>query len=304
MLRLVAERLQRCVRRSDTVARLGGDEFGFILNGTNNREHVSRICEKNIETLSQPFKLGEHTGTISASIGVAFYPKDATKISAHAAQRHQLLRDIAQAVSKNQLHLCYQPIFDLKNQRLLKAEALIRWQHPERGLINPDEFIPVAESSGLIVQIGEWVFQNAIKQLSVWSLKYSNEFGLAINVSPAQLHHLDFHPEKWLETLKDTQVKASQVIIEITESLLIDAAPHVVKKLKTFRDAGVAVALDDFGTGYSYLPYLKHLDIDYIKIDRSFIKNLAYNDDDYAICDAIILMAHRLGLRVIGEGVE
>ena len=185
-----------------------------------------------------------------------------------------------------------------------KAEALLRWQHPSRGLVSPADFIPVAESSGLIVDIGEWVFRNATRQCVLWRALFHADFQISINKSPVQFHNDAGRQNSWVKHLDNIGLGGGGVVVEITEGLLLDTSSAVTAQLLQLRDAGIQVSLDDFGTGYSSLTYLQKFDIDYLKIDQSFVRNLAAGSSDMALSEAIIVMAHKLGLKVIAEGVE
>jgi diguanylate cyclase (GGDEF)-like protein/PAS domain S-box-containing protein len=333
LLNEAAQRLLGCVRESDTVARFGGDEFVLILSDLGDSDSVERINECILQKLSAPFRLGEISVYVSVSIGVTIYPSDATEIEAllrnadqamYAAKnsgrnrfsyytqamqlvaqnRMSLSNDLHNALAGNQFWVAYQPIVEFGTGSIHKAEALIRWQHPERGLVSPAEFIPIAEQSGLIVQIGDWVFRQAALQAKRWQSISGREIQIGINKSPIQFRNdADIHSD-WFGYLKELGVSGSNVAVEITEGLLMDASNTIVRKLLAFRDNGIQVALDDFGTGYSSLSYLKKFDIDYIKIDQSFVRNLVAGSSDLALCEAMIMMAHKLGIKVIAEGVE
>ncbi len=328
-----ARRISGCVRESDTVARLGGDEFTIILSEVDDINSIERIAQMIVDSLAAPFQLQQEAVFVSASLGITLYPNDAKNIDAliknsdqamylsknsgrgrfsyftaslqEAAQtRMRLLNDLRGALPARQLSVYYQPIVEMHSGKIYKAEALIRWQHPERGFVNPIHFIPLAEESGLIHEIGDWVFLEAVKQLKRWREMYASNFQLSVNKSPVQFR-LDGENElPWLKHLGDMALPGSSLVIEITEGLLLNTEINVAEKLLSFRDAGVNVAIDDFGTGYSSLAYLKKFDIDYLKIDQSFVRNLETDQNDMALCEAIIVMAHKLGLKVIAEGVE
>ena len=193
---------------------------------------------------------------------------------------------------------------DLRTGAVHKAEALIRWQHPSRGLVSPAEFIPVAESSGLIIEIGEWVFRQAAAQAKHWRTTQHPEFQISVNKSPVQFHNDAGRQQSWIEHLRGINLDGDAVAVEITEGLLLDTSASVTAQLLQLRDAGIQVSLDDFGTGYSSLTYLQKFDIDYIKIDQSFVRHLNADSTELALCKAIIVMAHELGMKVIAEGVE
>jgi diguanylate cyclase (GGDEF)-like protein/PAS domain S-box-containing protein len=333
LLQEAGQRLKSCVRDTDTVARLGGDEFTIILGELHDLNHVNFIAQEILQRIAEPFALGVEVAYISASIGITLYPNDAREIDTllinadqamytaknqgrnryrwftasmqEAAQtRMWVANELRHALSNNQLSMVYQPIVELTTGLTTKAEALIRWQHPTRGLIPPAEFIPVAEETGLIVSIGEWVFREVAAQLKHWRTDYHPDFQISINKSTVQFHNKGNNYESWLEHLKKAGLPGRSLAVEITEGLLLDASMEVIKQLHEFRGAGIQVSLDDFGTGYSSLAYLKKFDVDTIKIDQSFIMNLAPGSDGMALCEAIIVMAHKLGICVIAEGIE
>ena len=327
-----ARRITECVRETDTVARLGGDEFTVILSELDDTKDVDHIVRKIIKRMASPFLLGEDQVFVSASVGITLYPHDSTDIDAllknadqamyqaknqgrnrfsfftaalqEAAQkRMRLINDLRNALDGNQFRVFYQPIVELATGSIHKAEALIRWDHPAHGMINPSEFIPLAEETGMIVEIGDWIFQHAMVQCKQWRAAYHPGFQVSVNRSPAQFHHDLSHSKEWIRYLKSIDLPGQSLVIEITEGLLLNVEGSIQDKLLAFRDAGVQVAIDDFGTGYSSLSYLNKLDIDYLKIDQSFVHNLGNSPSDMALCEAIIIMAHKLGLKAIAEGV-
>ncbi|MBI4807650.1 MAG: EAL domain-containing protein [Nitrosomonadales bacterium] len=327
-----AQRIRNCVREADTVARIGGDEFTVILPQLDDINRVEQVAEKIVDILAMPFALREEAAFVSASIGITLYPDDAEdaenllknadqamyvaknkgrncfsyftgQMQEHAQHRLHLIRDLRNALPGNQLHLYFQPIVDLRDGRIVKAEALIRWQHPERGLVSPMEFIPIAEEIGMINDIGNWVFREAAGWMKRWHGQRYSCAQVSVNKSPSQFFTESSHGV-WLKHLREIGLPGECIVIEITEGVLLDKRADVTKKLLQFRDAGVQVAIDDFGTGYSALSYLKKFDIDYLKIDRSFVRDLATDPNDLALSEAIIVMAHKLGLKVVAEGVE
>jgi diguanylate cyclase (GGDEF)-like protein/PAS domain S-box-containing protein len=328
-----ARRIRTCVRESDTVARLGGDEFTVIVANLEDVSGVEGIAQKILDVLQAPFALGQEQAFVSASIGITLYPDDARDIDdllKHADQamyaakgagrnrfsyftpalqvaalnRMRMTNDLRSALKNEQLRVFFQPIVHLASGRIHKAEALVRWQHPQRGLVSPLEFIPLAEASGLILDIGEWVFKESARWAGLWRKDYDVEFQVSVNQSPLEFQREGKGYEGWFAHLRQIGLAGNAVVVEITEGLLLDASRGVTDKLLQLRDAGIQVALDDFGTGYSSLSYLKKFDIDYLKIDRSFTRNLAPESSDMALSEAIIVMAHKLGLQVIAEGVE
>lgn len=333
LLREAAARLQHCVRDADTVARLGGDEFTIILTDLEANGPVDRVADAILHQLSDPFSLNGELAYISVSMGITFYPddaKDAEQLVKNADQamyyakqhgrncysyftfemelsaqnRLRLSNDLRQAMANQEFLVYYQPIVNLADHSIHKAEALVRWQHPQRGLVSPAEFIPLAEETGLILDIGDWVFKTAAAQAVQWRKSYRDDFKISVNKSPVQINRKRVDGRNWASYLVDAGMPCDCIIIEITEGLLLEAGGTVSQLLYAYRDAGMQVALDDFGTGYSSLSYLKKFDIDYLKIDQSFTRNLTENSSDLALCQAIIVMAHKLGLKVIAEGIE
>ncbi|TFW02518.1 EAL domain-containing protein [Oxalobacteraceae bacterium OM1] len=333
LLQLAAQRLHHCVRASDTVARLGGDEFTVILNDVAEAHSVERVVQTILRTMAEPFLLGVEKVYVSASIGITLFPadgNDADLLIKHADQamyaakeqgrnrfsyftpsmqnaaqaRKRLVNDLRTALDEHQFEVAYQPIVDLRTGEIRKAEALVRWRHPQRGLISPAEFIPIAEQTGMVMDLGDWVFRQAAHQAAKWRAAHHPAFQISVNVSPVQFRDDGINQEAWLYYLERLGLTGHAVAVEITEGLLMDATPAVSQQLYSFRDSGVQVALDDFGTGYSSMAYLKKFDIDYLKIDRAFVQNLTPGSDDLALCEAMIVMAHKLGILVVAEGVE
>ncbi len=328
-----ARRIGACVCASDTVARMGGDEFTVILSEVLDASSIKPILQKLLQALANVFQLGNEQVFVSASIGITIYPLDATQIEdlfKHADQalyvakgagrnrfsfftpalqeaaqtRARLANDLRTGLLEQQFRVVYQPIVELASGAVHKAEALIRWQHPTRGAVSPAAFIPIAESSGLIVEIGQWVFQQAAHQVRQWRATLNPNFQISINKSPVQFHHGGTGNPSWIEQLHALGLPGESIVAEITEGLLLDTSASVSELLLGMRDAGIRVSLDDFGTGYSSLSYLQKFDIDFIKIDQSFVRHLAAHATDLALCKAIIVMAHELGIKVIAEGVE
>lgn len=326
-----AQRIRRSLRDTDTVARLGGDEFIIILPDIAGHQYIERVAKDIILDLNKSFTLGNNIVYSSASIGITVYPDDAQDIESllkhvdqamyvakaegrnrfgyfteamqqEVKEKLELTKDLRKALVRNQLHLYFQPIVELSSGKILKAEALLRWKHPVRGMVSPSDFIPLAEETGLIHEIGEWVFREAINSVKQWH----NQFGLiiqvSVNKSPVQFEHnnkLD-----WLEQINGLGLPGKGITVEITEGLLLKGSSQINQQLLEFRNGGIEVSIDDFGTGFSALSYLKRFDIDYLKIDRSFIKDLELDAHDKALTEAIIVMAHKLGIKTIAEGVE
>ena len=334
LLKEAARRISACVRESDSVARLGGDEFTVVLSEISDSSHIDYVAQKIIKKLAEPFHLGSEVVYVSASIGITLYPIDASDIDVlmknadqamylakskgrnrfsyftaslqEAAQiKLRLTNDLRGALQDNQLRVHFQPIVELSTGRIHKAEALLRWQHPERGMVAPMEFIPLAEETGLINEIGDWVFKESVGWAKHWKNQFAPDFQVSVNKSPVQFKAENHHfASRWTKFLRDMELPGGNIVIEITEGLLLNAEADVTDKLFWLRDADIQVAIDDFGTGYSSLAYLKKFDIDYLKIDRSFVSNLETDANDMALTEAIIMMAHKLGLKVIAEGVE
>ena len=335
LLQLAAQRLLDCTYEQDVVARLGGDEFVILVSDIENihLKNLEVIAQKVLSTLAEPFLLNHEKAFVSASIGIAIYPDDSsntddlikcvdqamyeskhrggncftyftTKMQEKAVNRLHLSNDLRGALSKDELFIEYQPIIELKTSKIYKAEALLRWLHPERGLISPAEFIPIAEDTRLINEIGHWVLIESIKQCMDWRKKIDSSFQITVNKSPVQFLNTEEKYSNWVKTLLKEENSVNAIVIEITESLLLDASGHMVDKLKRYRQNGIQFALDDFGTGYSSLSYLRKFEIDYLKIDRSFVANIHHNVEDKVLCTAIITMAHSLGIKVIAEGIE
>jgi len=328
-----ARRIQHCLREVDTVARMGGDEFTVIVTALNDESNLQGILPKLLNALSEPFQLGLDQVFVSASMGVTVFPNDTLEVEdllknadqalyvAKAAgrnrfsfftaslqeaamQRAQLTHDLRAALPAQQFFMLYQPIVNLANGRIQKAEALIRWQHPTRGLISPADFIPIAESSGLIVDMGEWIFDQAAAQVKIWRTQLHPQFQISVNKSPLQFEKPNPNHIPWIDKLRALELPGESMVVEITEGLLLSSSAGVVEQLLKLRHEGINVSLDDFGTGYSSLSYLQKFDIDFIKIDQSFVRHLNENTTDMVLCQAIIAMAHALGMKVIAEGVE
>ncbi len=328
-----AQRITDCVRTTDIVARLGGDEFTVLLAELDEVGSVERIANCITQKIAAPFRLKEEVGYVSASIGITLFPNDADTIEGlfknadqamyvaknqgrnrhsyftsamqEAAQaRLRLINDLRSALADKQFTVYFQPIVDLATGHINKAEALIRWKHPERGMVNPAEFIPLAEETGLIFEIGDWVFHESMRLAKHWRKLYNPVLQISVNKSPVQFYKDGDEHSAWLSHLRKLDLPGQCIAIEITEGLLMDSNASVAGALHTLRDAGIQISMDDFGTGYSSLSYLKKFHVDYLKIDRSFVRDLATDPNDLALSEAIIVMSHKLGIKVIAEGVE
>ncbi len=330
VLKITALRLLNCVDSEDVVARLGGDEFSII---NNNIDHLDERAQTILKVLSEPFEVQGKKIYISASIGITLYPQHSKHVSGLlknadqamydakkrgrnrfsyfsqsmqqlAEQRVKIIEDLRKAIENQQFILHFQPIIDLSSNEIYKAEALLRWWHPQKGLVYPDQFISIAEESGLIVEIGKWLVNEALQQTYVWRETYRKDFQLSVNESPLQFKVTEDVNLGWIENLRKLNLSGGTICIEITENLLMDSSQSVDEKIQNFKDAGIQVALDDFGTGYASLSYLKRFDIDFLKIDKSYIQSMESNKDVLILCESIIDMAHKLGIKVVAEGIE
>ena len=332
LLRETAQRLENQVRETDTVARLGADEFAIILTGLDHAKELEPIVRNLLEALRYPYQINDTDVLVTASIGIAFFPQDGkdpqemlrnADQAMHAAkgqgrngfsyftaqlqqevQQHWLLlADLRQALARGQLALAYQPIINLHSGQLYKAEALLRWHHPQHGPISPAVFIPLAEESGEIHAISDWVLETALRDAQAWFARTNMPLKISVNVSPVQFSNEDF-PARWLARLQQRETAGSSIDVEITEGILVRNQADVARKLEELRAAGISVSLDDFGTGYSSLSYIKRFDIDVLKIDQSFVRDMADDRNSQALVEAMIVMAHKLGLKVVAEGIE
>ena len=314
------------------LARLGGDEFVIKLYGIDNVNAVSAIASRIISVLTPPFTCGGHQFVVTPSIGIALYPQDgetgeellmnadsamyraknygrnnykfySETMRTKSLHRLDLENQIRKAIDGGQFELNYQPKVDAETWSLVGAEALLRWNHPERGFIAPDDFIPVAEETGLIVPIGQWVLREACKQVRIWSAMPTGAIPVSVNISSHQFNS-DGLIDDVFDAVSAAGIDASLLELEITETVLLQDADSTLLLLRRLRQAGISLSIDDFGTGYSSLSYLKRFPIDTIKIDRSFVKDLHCDADDAAICAAILAMSRQLGLNVVAEGVE
>lgn len=335
LLQMAACRIMDCVRETDTVARLGGDEFTVVLAQLADARHVEIIARRIIAKLAEPFDLRAGTTHVSASLGITVYPNDASDIDnlmknadqamyaaksdgrncfsyftaslqETAQKRLRLTNDLRAALPEHQFRVYFQPIIELSTGRVNKAEALLRWIHPVHGMISPLEFIPIAEETRLIIGIGRWVRTESASWCKHWNAVCIDGFQVSINMSPIEFtdESINSSVATFLDGFREHDLSGKNFAFEITEGLLLNKNSPVISKLMALRDAGIQVSIDDFGTGYSTLSYLKKFDIDYLKIDRSFIRDMEHDSDDLALCEAIIVMAHKLGLKVIAEGVE
>ena len=321
-------RIAMCLRESDTVARLGGDHFAVVLAEGDYYE-AERVARGIVEAIQKPFQLEDRELFITSSVGIALIPQDGEdtgellqkadaariqikkdggegvaffqpEINARAKHRLRLESGLRRAIVENQLVLYYQPVIDLQRDEVNKAEALLRWRHPELGMVSPGEFIPIAEETEMIVAIGQWVVAEVQRQRKSWHARGLTELSISLNVSPVQIRN-EADASALLECLEAADCHG--IILELTESALIDNSERVQKFLERARALGCKIALDDFGTGFSSLGYLRNFEFDFLKIDRTFIDELA-NTRDHGLVASIISMGRILGMRVVAEGVE
>ena len=332
LLKIIASRFLAVLRAEDVVSRFGGDEFIILLSEIHSSKDAVQVADKILKAISLPVQIGEHKLHPTVSMGIAVYPHDGDdgdtlkkhadialykakqrgrnrfelyehSLEVYASEKFKMESELHLALSRNEITLYYQPIVNLKNGSVVSVEALARWQHPERGLLLPGEFIPLAEESGLIVQLDECVMQMACQQLKVWQTAGLPHFRMAVNLSAQQFAQPDFI-SKLQTCLKKSGLDGEQLEMEITESLAMTDLEMALVSLKTLKKMGIYITIDDFGTGYSSLNYLKHFPIHSLKIDRSFVRQCITSSQDASIVRTIVAMAHNLNLKVIAEGVE
>ncbi len=336
LLKQCAARLNKIIRHEDTAARLGGDEFVIVISATDKKyiyasEQAHAVAEKVLESFQQPFIIGTHNFLVTTSIGVALFSSahpnvdsilkhaDSAMTAAKEAGRNtirfyesplstdmddqiQLESSLRNSVEQNDLLLYFHPYFD-QSGRFAGAETLIRWHHPTEGMIAPDIFIPLAEQAGLLPEIGQWVFRNTFTRLREWNNLGIDIPNLSINVSPFQFYQPDF-VETVMAEVNNTSVNPQKIILELTEGVLLKNIDDAIKKMQQLKKIGIRFSIDDFGTGYSSLAYLKRLPVSQLKIDKSFIRDVASDKDDATIVKAIVSIAHGMGLGIIAEGIE
>ncbi|MFV2005415.1 MAG: putative bifunctional diguanylate cyclase/phosphodiesterase, partial [Gammaproteobacteria bacterium] len=328
----IASRLKKAIREDDSIARLGGDEFAVLVDKISSENDVTQIAQKILSCLEKSAQIDGHSLYTTASIGISLFPDDgedagtllqnadiamyrakdmgknnyqfySKDMSARAIQRLKMENSLRMALKNNEFLLYYQPQIDTQNQSITGVEALIRWQHPELGLISPSEFIPLLEETNLILDVGDWVLDTACQQIKKWSQSGYADLTISINVSGRQFHDENFY-ERMLELTEKYGIRTEQIELEITESILMDKQKKTIENINNLGRYGFRIAIDDFGTGYSSLSYLQRFRIDTLKIDRSFIKDIVTNSDDATITMAIIAMAHSLKVNIVAEGVE
>ncbi|MDP2567092.1 putative bifunctional diguanylate cyclase/phosphodiesterase [Pseudoalteromonas marina] len=332
LLHHVANRLKACIKDEDIIARLGGDEFTLILKNANQTIAV-KVADKIKQALLKPIQLKEETVCVTASIGITLYPEHGStveklvkradqamylskkkgrnryeffsySIEEKATEKRKLIEEIKLGLKESQFELYYQPIFSVDGKSITKAEALIRWNHPQKGLIGPNEFIPMAEKNGLISDIGRWVKSQAIQDCTLFNKISKRLIQVSVNTSPLEIDRSGEWVEQWIQASEQFNLPGHSVLIEVTENTLMGTDSEIKRQLKRLSEFQIDVAIDDFGVGYSSLAYLQRLDIDILKIDRSFIKDIEKNDNSIALVRAIITMAHNLNVEVVAEGVE
>nr|MBI3612530.1 EAL domain-containing protein [Nitrospirota bacterium] len=331
LLKTIAHRLSGCVRATDTVSRLGGDEFTLILEDLNGAEDAARIAQKVLDAVAVPVMLEGHEVFVAGSVGIALYPTDhedrdaliksadtamysakeeggvfrfyAADMNTRSFERLKLETGLRHAIQRQEFVLHYQPLVDFQVGTMVGVEALVRWQHPERGMLSPDKFIPLAEETGLIVPLGEWVLRTACAQIKAWQAGGFPHLRVAVNLSRRQFQQKNL-VESVARILWETGLDPRSLELELTESLLIQDAEGTIAMLKALHGMGIRLSIDDFGAEYSSLGYLKRLPINTLKIDQSFVRDIATNANDASITRAIITLGHCLNLNVVAEGVE
>lgn len=332
LIKACGERLSHALREDDTVARFGGDEFVLLLENLSNSSDAVVLAERALASCAKPFSIDGHELLVTASLGVSVYPEDGTdaetllknadtamyrakdrgtgtyqfyapQMSAQGVERLRLEGALRHAMERGELVLHYQPKMNLRTQGIVGVEALMRWQHPELGMISPLQFIPIAEENGLIEAMGKWALERACADARAWQERGLPAVQMSVNLSPRQLGSLTLLADVGT-ILKDTGLDPSLLELEITESAMMKNPEHAVVLLQQIRDLGVGLAIDDFGTGYSSLSYLRRFPLTAVKIDRSFINDLSHNADAQALTDSIITLAHGLRMKVVAEGVE
>jgi diguanylate cyclase (GGDEF)-like protein len=332
VLQTVSSRIKSAIRDSDTVARMGGDEFVVLTPDIHGVEDAVHVAQKIREAVRAPFAIEGHELFVSASMGVAMYPDDGEdsedlvknadtamyraksqgndllqlytpEMNAHATEQLALESALRRAVETKEFELHYQPIVQTRDNRIVCLETMLRWRHPVLGLVRPEQFIRLAESTGLIVPIGEWTMRTAVRQLGEWRASGYRDLRLALNISGRQLKQPEF-VEMVRATLNENQLPASAVEFEISEMSATQSEPAAVERLRELRKMGVRISIDDFGTGFSSVSVLKHFPVDALKIDTSFVRDLMLDPNDAAIAGAVVALAKSMGLTVIAEGVE
>jgi diguanylate cyclase (GGDEF)-like protein len=332
LLKGVVERLNNVIRESDTLARMGGDEFVLLAENIQSIDDALTLAQKMVDTLTPSFMIKHTRVYTSASVGISLFPVDGEDVdtlmkkadmamyqskehgksrfcffSEHLESKLKakilLLAELRSAIDKKEFELYYQPQVNIRENKIIGLEALIRWNHPERGMVLPGEFIKTAEEDTMIIQISEWVIMKSFATMRIWIDKGADIHWMAVNVSDKQFKDKDF-AQKIITAIEFFKLSPSHIKLELTEKIVMDNPKEALQKLKVLRDYGIRLAIDDFGTGYSSLGYLKQFPIDQIKIDRSFVKDIGVDKSDEEITTAIIAMSRALGIEIIAEGVE
>lgn len=333
VLKESAKRIQKSINNSGVLFRLGGDEFVILIEKSSSAAALNTSIAELLQILAKPYYFKGKVVNCSASIGIATYPDNANSVksmlrnadqamylakkqgrnqSCHFTEsmlieynrRKETIHDLRQAIKNNEFLINYQPIVNMQTGDISKVEALIRWQHPKKGIISPLDFIAIAEESGLIVDISNWVFEEVLGHVQYWKKTFNSQFQVKINTSPILYMNDGIILKKWLTSMRQKGISTSAIGLEITEDLLMENKAEVSKVIDFMRINGTEVSIDDFGTGYSSFSYLKEFSIDYIKIDKSFVDSIADNNNDIVLCEAIIMMAKKLNILVIAEGIE
>ncbi len=340
VLMAIADRMQQSIRKQSLsedsepfgIARLGGDEFAAAIDDIEDDDVLVNVADRIREKLREPVEFRGHEFVVTPSVGIAVYPDDGDNVedllkhadvamyqaksagrdavrfyrgtmSITSLHRLHIENQLRKSIENGELELHFQPKFGIEHRRVVGVEALVRWRDEDGLYIPPAQFIPIAEESGLITPLGDWVLQESCRQVRRWQQELGKDIEVAVNISSQQFYHCDLK-KTVMQALFEASIRPNLLQLELTESLLMKDVGEVVETLKHLKDAGISLAIDDFGTGYSSLSYLKRFPLDALKIDRSFVKDLSENNDDAAICSAIIAMAHQLGLQVIAEGIE
>ncbi|WP_426360030.1 EAL domain-containing protein [Pseudocolwellia sp. HL-MZ19] len=333
LLKETAKRIKQSIRKNDIVARLGGDEFVIIMSNLKDYNCVEVVAEQLLSSIALPYYLLNEVVHSAVSIGITIYPDDGTEIDDllqnadqamygakslgrntyhyftqsmrnRAVARMQLIQDLRNAIAREEFFVVYQPIINLQTNVVYKAEALVRWEHPTRGIVSPFDFIALAEETGLIIEISDFVFNQVLHDVKQWRKIIHPDFQVSINTSPIQYKMNTGNITQWMDTLVNGKHSNESVAFEITENLLMENKKGVADILQQVKESGIPISIDDFGTGYSSLSYLKNYDTDFLKIDKSFVQKMSLDSKDLALCEAMVVMAKKLNIKVIAEGIE
>jgi diguanylate cyclase (GGDEF)-like protein len=332
LLKKVSKRILSCLRSGDTLARLGGDEFIVVLEDLAKVEDAWAIAQEILDGVGRPLDLEGHEVYVTSSIGISIFPEDgkdpnvllknadlamyrakdegknryhlySQSMELQSSTRLTMENELRHAINREEFELYFQPQINLQTGKIRGSEALLRWNHPQRGLISPNEFLPIADETGLILPISEWVLRRACSQLKAWHDAGYTDLTMAVNISDTQFREINL-PMFIKQVIKESGVNANKLELELTEQIVMHNAKNAMEVLHTLRDMGTLLSIDDFGTGYSSLSHLRRLPINIVKIDRSFIKDITSDEESLAITEAIIVLAKKLNLQLIAEGVE